>query len=63
LNRDFDAISFFYLDYPHVVQELKKRKQKQTKVTMKHCKVCVSKKKHKAQTSQASEEGEVKYTF
>jgi hypothetical protein len=30
LNHVFDAIGFFYLDYPIMVQDLKKRKKKIT---------------------------------
>jgi hypothetical protein len=64
LNHVFDAIGFFYPDYPRVVQEAKKkRKQKQTKVTSKRRKVCVSKKKPEARTSQASKEAKVSYIF
>jgi hypothetical protein len=60
LNHVFDATGFFYPNYPRVVQKAKKkRKQNQTKVTLKRRKVCVSKKKPKAGTSQASKEANI----
>jgi hypothetical protein len=45
LNHIFDAIGFVYRDYPHVIQETKKRKQKYVKVTSKHRKISPSKSK------------------
>jgi hypothetical protein len=59
LNHIFHASGFFYPDYPRVVLETKKRKQRQLKVTTKCHKVCVSKKKPEAGTSQAPEETQV----
>lgn len=45
LNSVFDAIGFVYRDYPHVIQETNKRKQKYVKVTSKHCKISTLKRK------------------
>jgi hypothetical protein len=39
----FDAIGFVYPDYPRVIQETKKRKEKHVKLTYKCCKIFVSK--------------------
>jgi hypothetical protein len=55
LNHVFDAISFFYHNYPYVVQETKKEKKNQmTKVTTKRHKI--PKMKPEVMTSQASDE-------
>lgn len=53
LNRVFDAINFFYPDYPYAVHETKKRKKQMSKVTTKRRKI--TKVKSEATASQASE--------
>lgn len=56
LNRVFDAIGFFYPDYPDLTQESKKRRKK---MTTKRSKVPMV--RHGATPSQASGGGPYRY--